>query len=281
MMDLDFSALLVLAVFVTGVLWALDALLWEPKRRRAALALEQPGGIYDKATREEAQEKILKEPLLIEYSRSLFPVLLIVLILRAFIVEPFRIPSGSMMPTLLAGDFILVNKFSYGLRLPVINTKVVELGEPQRGDVVVFRYPVDPSTDYIKRVIALPGDHVSYVNKQLIINGEPVRQTAAGSYVGVGSGVAMTGAQVWDEQLFEVNHQILIEPHKGTFERMEFDVPEGSYFVMGDNRDNSNDSRYWGFVPEQNLVGKAFMIWMYWDSKAGGVAWSRLGSTIE
>ena len=280
-MDFDFSAILVLAVFITGIIWALDAMLWEPKRRRAAVALADSGKIHGLEALEEAKEKALKEPLLIEYSRSLFPVLLIVLLLRSFIVEPFRIPSGSMMPTLLVGDFILVNKFSYGLRLPVVNTKVVGLGDPVRGDVVVFRYPKDPATDYIKRVIGLPGDRVVYYKKQLIINGQPIVQTDFSSYTGVGSGVSMSGASLRTEQLFDVNHQILVEENKGIFEGMEFVVPEGNYFVMGDNRDNSNDSRYWGFVPDENLVGKAFMIWMNWDSKASGVAWGRIGSSIE
>lgn len=280
-MDFDFSAILVLAVVVSGILWALDVKLWEPKRVRAAEALSGSGQIQDADTLEEAQEKLLKEPLLIEYSRSLFPVLLIVLLLRSFIFEPFRIPSGSMMPTLLVGDFILVNKFSYGLRLPVVNSKIIDIAEPERGDVVVFRYPKDPSTDYIKRVIGLPGDHVIYVNKQLFVNGQPVKQLGTESYVGVGSGVSMSGAALREEQLFGANHQILLEENKGIYERMDFRVPEDSYFVMGDNRDNSNDSRYWGFVPEQNLVGKAFMIWMNWDSKASGVAWGRIGTSIE
>lgn len=280
-MDFDFSAILALAVLVAGVIWALDVTFWEPRRRHAADALTGAGTIKGMDTLHEAKEKLLKEPLLIEYSRSLFPVLLIVLLLRSFIVEPFRIPSGSMMPTLLVGDFILVNKFSYGLRLPVVDSKIVGIGEPERGDVVVFRYPKDPSTDYIKRVIGLPGDRIRYEKKQLTINGQLIKQSDFESYVGVGSGVTMSGASLRDEQLFDANHQILVEANKGIFEGMEFVVPEGSYFVMGDNRDNSNDSRYWGFVPEKNLVGKAFFIWMNWDSKASGIGWGRIGSTIK
>ncbi|WP_455216938.1 signal peptidase I [Kaarinaea lacus] len=229
---------------------------------------------------EQVKEKILKEPVFVEYSRSLFPVILAVLVLRSFLVEPFRIPSGSMMPTLLAGDFILVNKFSYGIRLPVVDTKIIPIGEPERGDVLVFRYPKDPSTDYIKRVIGVPGDRIAYYNKQLFINGEPAVQTGLGRYEGVGTGVSMSGAQVRSEQLSGVTHNILIDEGKGTVEG-EFSVPEGQYFVMGDNRDNSNDSRYWGFVPEENLVGKAFMIWMNWDSSAGGITWNRIGNDIE
>jgi signal peptidase I len=264
-MNFDFPAIMVTAVFFTGTVWALDAWLWAPKRRAQAATSEA---------------SMLKEPLLVEYSRSLFPVILIVLLLRSFLVEPFRIPSGSMMPTLLVGDFILVNKFAYGLRLPVLDTKFVGVGEPKRGDVVVFRYPKDPSIDYIKRVIGLPGDRIAYYDKKLFINGEPMEQSALDTYVGVGSGVSMSGAKVHNEHLGDVQHDILIDPARGTVEG-EFRVPEGHYFMMGDNRDNSNDSRYWGFVPEENLVGKAFMIWMNWDGQGSGVTWARIGNSIE
>jgi signal peptidase I len=264
-MNFDFPAIMVTAVFFTGTVWALDAWLWAPKRRAQAATSEA---------------SMLKEPLLVEYSRSLFPVILIVLLLRSFLVEPFRIPSGSMMPTLLVGDFILVNKFAYGLRLPVLDTKFVGVGEPKRGDVVVFRYPKDPSIDYIKRVIGLPGDRIAYYDKKLFINGEPMEQSALDTYVGVGSGVSMSGAKVHNEHLGDVQHDILIDPTRGTVEG-EFRVPEGHYFMMGDNRDNSNDSRYWGFVPEENLVGKAFMIWMNWDGQGSGVTWARIGNSIE
>ena len=278
-MDFDFPLIMVTAVFVTGILWVLDVLLWAPKRRNAAEALSaQTPGNDDSV--EIAKQELLKEPVLVEYSRSLFPVILAVLVLRSFIIEPFRIPSGSMMPTLLAGDFILVNKFAYGVRLPVVDTKIIPVGKPERGDVLVFRYPKNPSIDYIKRVIGLPGDKVSYYNKQLFINGEPATQTGLGTYDGVGAGVSMAGAQIRSENLTGVKHNILIDAQKGTLEG-EFQVPEGRYFVMGDNRDNSNDSRYWGVVPEENLVGKAFMIWMNWDATAGGVTWSRIGNDIK
>jgi signal peptidase I len=277
-MDFNFPAIMVSAVFITGVIWLLDALWLAPKRRLAADGLSAQGG--DAQNLDEAKDQLLKEPVLVEYSRSLFPVILAVLVLRSFVVEPFRIPSGSMMPTLLVGDFILVNKFAYGVRLPVINTKILDAGEPERGDVVVFRYPKNPSVDYIKRVIGLPGDKVAYYNKKLFINGEPAKQEAQGTFIGTGSGVSMSGAKKRLERLLGVDHQILIDESRGTMEG-EFTVPEGQYFVMGDNRDNSNDSRYWGFVPEENLVGKAFMIWMNWDSKGSGVAWDRLGNSIE
>jgi signal peptidase I len=185
-----------------------------------------------------------------------------------------------MMPTLLVGDFILVNKFAYGIRLPVLNTKIIDIGEPQRGDVVVFRYPKDPSVDYIKRVVGLPGDRIGYYNKMLYINGKPVPEVPDGVYVGTGSGVSMSGASERLEQLGDVQHQILVMPRTPGLEG-EYVVPENQYFVMGDNRDNSNDSRYWGTVPEQNLVGKAFRIWMNWDSANGGIDWKRIGRKIQ
>ena len=282
-MDFDFPLIMVTAVFITGALWALDIVLWAPKRRTAAESLfAQSSEDDDKSddSIEIAKQELLKEPVFVEYSRSLFPVILAVLVLRSFVVEPFRIPSGSMMPTLLAGDFILVNKFSYGVRLPVIDTKIISVGKPERGDVLVFRYPKNPSIDYIKRVVGLPGDKVAYYNKQLFINGEPATQTGLGTYEGVGAGVIMAGAQILSEDLTGVEHNILVDAQKGTLEG-EFEVPGGRYFVMGDNRDNSNDSRYWGVVPEENLVGKAFMIWMNWDSTASGVTWSRIGNDIK
>lgn len=274
-MSFDFPTILVAATFLTGIIWAADAMWFAPRRRQQAAALGSRGG-------EDSLElkKALKEPTLVEYAKSFFPVILAVLLLRSFLVEPFRIPSGSMMPTLLSGDFILVNKFTYGIRLPVLNKKVYPLGDPQRGDVAVFRFPLDPGTDYIKRVIGLPGDHIEYKDKTLFINGEKVPQIPAGSYIGVGSGLSMSGAAIREEQLGDVKHQILVMPRMGG-KTSDVIVPEGHYFVMGDNRDNSNDSRYWGFVPDENLVGKAFMIWMNFDGAAGGVDWDRIGNSIQ
>lgn len=258
-MDYDFSFFLVAATFVTGVLWGA---YW--------LYLKWAHQPYD----------VEKEPILVEYARSFFPVVLIVLLLRSFLVEPFRIPSGSMMPTLLIGDFILVNKFSYGVRLPVLNNKVIELGEPERGDIVVFRFPKQPTVDYIKRVIGLPGDRIAYFDKKLYVNGKLVQQTSLGRYQGVGQGNSMTGAEHLEEDLTGVKHSILISRGVPTVEDV-FVVPQGQYFVMGDNRDNSNDSRYWGTVPEANLVGKAFFIWMNWDWQNNGVAFNRLGTILK
>jgi len=273
-MHFDFPTFLVLATFLTGGIWLVDALFFARKRK------QRVGQIG--ASR--------KEPLLVEYSRSFFPVILIVLILRSFIVEPFRIPSGSMMPTLLVGDFILVNKFTYGIRLPVLNKKVVENNDPQRGDVVVFKYPQNPTLDYIKRVIGVPGDSVHYQNKTLFINGVPQKQTPIGAYTGVGSGARETGTLKNIEDLGGIEHEVLVNPMAPDFGygcqvllRGPITVPDDHYFVMGDNRDNSNDSRCWGLVPEKNLVGKAFGIWMNWDGNKDGlpVAWERIGNSID
>ncbi|MEN8167089.1 MAG: signal peptidase I [Pseudomonadota bacterium] len=281
-MNFDFPTFLVAASALTGGIWLIDALLFASKRKQRAVSEAGADG--------EAQVAV-KEPLLVEYSRSFFPVIFAVLILRSFLVEPFRIPSGSMMPTLLVGDFILVNKFSYGIRLPVLNKKVIELGEPQQGDVVVFRYPKQPWIDYIKRVVAVPGDSVRYQDKILYINGKPMPQTPVGMYTGIGSGAQMTGALKSLERLDGIEHNILVHPMApnlamgcNVLRNGPITVPEGHYFAMGDNRDNSNDSRCWGLVPEENLVGKAFGIWMNWDSNLDSfppVAWERIGNGIE
>ena len=275
-MNFDFPALLVGATFFTGLVWLMDALFLAPSRRRKAAALVQAG------TAEDAEPviKALKESTWVEYCKSFFPVILAVLLLRSFLVEPFRIPSGSMMPTLLVGDFILVNKCAYGIRVPVLNRKVVEIDKPERGEVVVFRYPKNPSVDYIKRVVGLPGDKLGYYNKILSINDEPAGQMPAGVYIGKGSGVSMSGASERREQLGDVQHDILVMPRTPGLEG-DYVVGEDEYIVMGDNRDNSNDSRYWGTVPEANLVGKAFRVWMKWDGANGGVDWDRLGKKIN
>ncbi len=277
-MTLDFPLILVLLTFATGGIWLMDILWWGKARRQRAEALRQKG------VGEEEIARQVREPSLIDMSRSFFPIILLVLVVRSFVAEPFRIPSGSMMPTLLVGDFILVNKFSYGLRLPVLNTRFLSLGEPERGDVAVFRYPVDPRIDYIKRVVGVPGDHIRYQDKVLYINGERAEQEPVGVFVGEGSESRMTGARRMREDLLGVEYDILIMPngHHNFSGDFEFVVPEGEYFTMGDNRDNSSDSRAWGSVSEDHLVGKAFLIWMSWDwSKERVVAWERLGTTIK
>lgn len=264
-MNYDFSFWLLLSAIITGLIWAGYELLLR-------FGVMQPSPPMGGET---------TEPWLVDYSRSFFPVILIVLLLRSFLVEPFRIPSASMMPTLLIGDFILVNKFAYGVRLPVTRSKVYEVGAPQRGDIVVFRYPKDPRVDYIKRVIGLPGDRIGYVRKQLYVNGQPIRQTPLTTYIGAGSGGSMTGALRLEEDLTGVVHDILIREGQPSYKEGETTVPDGQYFVMGDNRDNSHDSRFWGTVPEENLVGKAFMIWMNWDWDDPGIAFERLGNRLH
>lgn len=258
----DLATILVLLTLGSGLIWLFDKWFFAP--RRAA--------------------KKNKVPLTVDLARSLFPVFLIVLLLRSFLVEPFRIPSGSMMPTLLVGDFILVNKFSYGIRLPMFNNKVIEIGEPQRGDIVVFRYPEDPSIPYIKRIIALPGDYLEYndTNKMLYINNEPVPQQFVKTYIGVGAGSGMTGSELRIEELPGATHNILINPKGGQPALInKWIVPPKQYVVFGDNRDNSRDSRFWGTVPEENLIGKAFFIWMNWDLKNGGISWQRIGTNLH
>lgn len=258
-----FEIILVVLTLFTGLVWLLDK-LWLAKRRAAREGLLDDG----------------KEPMVVDYSKAFFPVLAVVLILRSFVAEPFRIPSNSMMPTLLTGDFILVNKFTYGLRLPINNHKFVALGEPVRGDVVVFRPPHHPDQDWIKRVVGLPGDRIGYHDNQVSVNGQVLSYAPVGVYQGTGNGTEMTGAEELQENLLGREHHVLERTNLPFLDQGEGDwvVPAGHYFVMGDNRDNSEDSRYWGFLPEQNLRGKAFLIWMNID---GGVDTSRIGSRIK
>ena len=262
---------MVLLVLASGLIWAFDALILA-RRRRATTN----GGVS-------SDGGILSEPVppsrIVEYARSFFPVFLIVLLLRSFLVEPFRIPSGSMMPTLLIGDFILVNKFTYGVRLPIADHKLIDVGSPQRGDVVVFRYPQDPSTPFIKRVVGLPGDRIGYHDKVLYINDTPAEQVILGEYVGTGPGSTMTGASVRKERIESCIYDILVQQGFPSREGNAV-VPSNHYFVLGDNRDNSRDSRYWGTVPDSHLIGKAFTIWLNAGLKHG-VKWSRIGTAID
>lgn len=267
-MIFDFAALLVLLTVASGVTWAIDALFFARNRKPSATGART-------------------EPLIVDYARSLFPVFLVVLVLRSFIVEPFRIPSASMMPTLLRGDFILVNKFDYGLRLPVLNTRVFGDGKPERGDVVVFRYPRDPAVPFIKRVVGVPGDHLQYKNKTLIINGTQIELDFKGIYHSNGVGKRENGSYLMEEQLDELKHEVLINPLQHSSQEIDRVIPDGSYIVLGDNRDNSRDSRYWGLVPDENLVGRAFYIWMNWSNdsffnlSSWDMDWQRIGSTIQ
>jgi signal peptidase I len=250
----DFALILVLATALSGAIWSVDA-AWLRARRTADAA----------------------EPKMVEYARSFFPVLLLVLLVRSFLFEPFRIPSSSMMPTLLVGDFIFVNKYAYGLRLPVINTKIVDIGEPRRGDVIVFRLPSEPGTNYIKRLVGLPGDTIRYANKKLYVNDQPVELFAEGMY----DGEDQPGSLLVRERLGPVEHEILLLPAQRSLEGT-FVVPPGHYFMMGDNRDNSRDSRYdgVGFIPEGNVVGRAVRIWMNWNFP-GMPKWHRIGNAVE
>ena len=313
-MEFDFSAILLALTVLFGVVWGLDRLFLYKKRKAR---LDAAGSEY-------------RDPAPVDWARSLFPVVLAVLVLRSFVAEPFRIPSGSMMPTLDVGDFILVNKFAYGLRLPVFNTKILSLGEPKRGDVVVFRFPGYPcrdasghmrriggaegeipmlddgrcpdpmpsvqSEDWIKRVIGLPGDTIEVHDSQITINGKPVPEQELGPYVGNPARTSdeellVYGATVWKESLPRGDgtreHLVARMPNRMPTnaipnELVPSKVPQGCYLVMGDDRENSIDSRWWGCMPERNLVGKAFLIWFSWQGwGTGGVAWKRIGTLIH
>jgi signal peptidase I len=281
-MNIDFAAVLVVLTGLTGGIWLLDTLVLAPRRARVPVAGETGT----------APPVAVKLPWYVDLSKSFFPVILAVLALRSFVVEPFRIPSDSMVPTLLNGDFILVNKFTYGLRLPVLNTKVIGNGQPQRGDVVVFRYPPDPAVAYIKRVVGLPGDRLAYRGGQLSINGQPVSLTP------LPADPAAPGYQPFEERLGAAQHRMQtqtgshrglagfwpdIQPRRepdGTMS-WEYQVPAGHYFMMGDNRDNSSDSRVWGPLPEENLIGRAFFIWMNWDCITLRGQCGRIGDDIK
>ena len=283
----NFALLLFLATVVTGAYWLAERLYFLPRRRRAAQAIEdaaaQRRAELDRMgiakvdlDVQEAKGRILMQPWWLDWTAGLFPVIATVFVLRSFLFEPFKIPSGSMIPTLLVGDLILVNKFTYGVRLPVIHTKLTGGNAPQRGDVMVFRYPPQPNMDYIKRVVGVPGDEVAYLNKRLSVNGQPVPTTAVPDFFDEG---AMRYFKQYEEQLGAQPHRLLNNPEAPAFVQGASDfayrdhcrysvegvvckVPSGHYFMMGDNRDNSLDSRYWGFVPDANIVGKAFFVWM-------------------
>jgi signal peptidase I len=274
-MDFDFALLLVVLTGISGVVWLFDAIALRARRARRAEGIRSMTALSDEE-RDARAKDALRESVPVEYARSFFPVLLLILVVRSFVAEPFKIPSGSMMPTLLVGDFILVNKFAYGLRLPVLNTKVLDIGEPKRGDVFVFRYPQNPKEDYIKRVIGLPGDEIRYQNKVLYVNGKEVAETDLGAYTGPAEpGHPVDDARTKEEDLEGVHHRILELSRAWGGKEGTWTVPPGHYFAMGDNRDNSADSRYWGFVPEANLVGKAIVIWMNFDGLG------RIGTLIK
>jgi signal peptidase I len=274
----DFALALVLITAAFFVIWLVDRVAFARRRRERAAA--------------EGQKP--HEPVLVDYARSFFPVILAVLLFRTFLLEPFRIPSGSMMPTLLVGDFVLVNKFAYGLRLPVSNTRILDTGEPKRGDIAVFRYPENPKEDYIKRIVGVPGDTIKVVGEEVSVNGKPVPQALVGEYHGTDKvslqmeeNPNMSPVQLYTEDLGGIKHSTLHFRYTETYNCIgsggtltpdggcEWKVPQGAYFAMGDNRDDSADSRFWGFVPEKNLAGKAFFIWF---SLAD---WHRIGTVLH
>ncbi len=287
----NFALLLFLATIVTGAYWLAERFYFLPQRQKAAATLEAEDTKrrqnLDKLGIQQvdgditaAKARLLMQPWWLDWTAGLFPVIVTVFLLRSFLVEPFKIPSGSMIPTLLVGDLILVNKFTYGLRLPVLNTKITEGNKPQRGDVMVFRYPPKPSLDYIKRIVGVPGDTVAYLNKRLIINGQTLTTEAMPEFFDED---AMRYFKQFEETLGAKKHRLLVDDNRPAFipgasnfpgrdacnytvEGVTCKVPEGHYFMMGDNRDNSLDSRYWGFVPEANIVGKAFFVWMNFGS---------------
>ena len=285
---MNFALILFVLTVFTGVLYAADKLVFRPQRKakaarlladfdsrnRAALDRHEP---IVEQERKSLEDGAVRQPAWLEYTASFFPVILVVFLLRSFLFEPFRIPSGSMVPTLEIGDLILVNKYEYGIRLPVVNKKVLDLGQPKRGDVMVFRYPLNTSQDYIKRVVGLPGDRVEYVNKQLTINGQPVPLEKVEPYY---ESERMRSYPQFAERLGDTLHRLIVDDsvspgmgreapgntHPGACQYsgsgVVCQVPPGHYFMMGDNRDNSEDSRFWGFVPDENIVGRAFFIWM-------------------
>ncbi|MDE1948658.1 MAG: signal peptidase I [Burkholderiales bacterium] len=284
----DFALLLFILTSVTLLFWLAERFRFKPAREAAAARLETE----DAARRAqlasqgiqkvdgdvaEGKARLLAQPWWLDWTAGLFPVILVVFLLRSFLFEPFKIPSGSMIPTLLVGDLILVNKFDYGIRLPVINKKIIANHDPQRGDVMVFRYPLDPRVDYIKRVVGVPGDVIHYANQKLTINGQPVPEKPLGDYYNEDQ---LRYSPIFEEQLGAVRHKILVDPNRPSYfgsdphdfplhqncqygsDGMTCKVPPGHYFMMGDNRDDSEDSRFWGFVPDANIVGRAFFVWM-------------------
>ena len=295
----NFALILFVLMVITGVIWCVDRFVLARQRRVAAdsalaaldardARLTAQGVKPDNTNRAAIEAAILRQPTWVEYSGSFFPVIALVFVLRSFLYEPFKIPSSSMVPTLLIGDLILVNKYTYGIRLPVLNQKIIEVGDPQRGDVMVFKYPKDMSQDYIKRVIGVPGDKIAYENKRLTVNGKAVEYTPMDDYLEEES---LEYRQQFSEALPNVTHRILTMKSRRNFDPSQVDnfpnhdacvytedtfsctVPAGNYFMMGDNRDNSADSRYWGFVPNKNIVGKAFFVWMNFGNlkRIGGI----------
>jgi signal peptidase I len=257
-LSLDFPLLLTLFVIITGLITLADTVFLAKRRKEDT-----------------------KLPYAVEFSRSFFPALLLVWIIRSFIIQPYRVPTGSLEPTILPGDFIAVKQFSYGLRLPVINLKIVRISEPHRGDIALFHWPVDPKKLFVKRVIGLPGDHITYQDKLLTINGKPMTQGFLGKAKDIEQDGMTSEVDQKIEDLNGIKHRIFVKPNTRDLVDIDIVVPEGHYFMMGDNRDDSDDSRSWGFVPENLLIGQAFGIWMSWDSQNHQIRWNRIGRVIK
>ncbi|CAN5440603.1 signal peptidase I [soil metagenome] len=298
----NFALILFVLTIVTGAIWFLDVFYLAKQRRIKADAalvefdarnakLKSDGIKLEENGRAALEESMLRQPTWIEYSGSFFPVIALVFFLRSFLFEPFKIPSSSMVPTLLIGDLILVNKFTYGVRLPIINKKIIEVNEPKRGDVMVFKYPKDVSLDYIKRIVGVPGDKIVYKNKRLAVNGKELSYKEMPDFLNQDG--QLSYSKQFSEDLTGVEHKLLNNDDRPSFvinprdypyrdhctynaEGFACTVPAGHYFMMGDNRDNSEDSRYWGFVPDKNIVGKAFFVWMNYDNFPNNL--KRIGS---
>lgn len=270
-MNFNFELILFYATVISGLIALFDLVFLGKKRREA----------YQLSNKNVTNPPEMKYPLLIEYARSFFPILLIVFLLRSFLFEPFRIPSSSLEPTLLVGDFLLVNKFNYGLRLPVVHKEVFKINQPKRGDIFVFRFPANPSIDFIKRVIGLPGDHIKYIDKVLYVNGQKIPQEMLASVTRIDEQGITQPVLLKQEDLLGVKHDIYQNKNQSSENFDDIIVPEGMYFAMGDNRDDSADSRYWGFVPDKNIIGKAVLILGSWDSSKYRLRLSRSFQKIE
>lgn len=254
----DFPFFLTLAVIVTGVLSAMDVFYFAKRRDASA-----------------------SQPYIFEFARSFFIPLLAVWSIRSFLIQPYRVPTGSLEPTVMPGDFIAVKQYSYGMRMPVLRKKIIAIGEPKRGDIALFFWPVDEEKRFVKRVVGVPGDHVVYKDKKLTINGKAIPQTLIGDAMSEEPGQLPKRVVHYRENLLGVQHDIYVRPDSYDMKTVDVTVPEGYYFMMGDNRDDSDDSRYWGMVPEANLIGQAFGVWMSWDSNNSKFRWHRVGTGVS
>lgn len=263
-MFFDFLNILALLTVFTGVIYIVDV-IWRAKKKQT-LPKDEKGKT--------------KHPIIIDYARSFFPILLIVLLIRAFVVQPYRVPTGSLEPTIMPGDMILVNQYDYGLKVPIWNKQLINIDTPHIGQIALFRWPVSPSVTFVKRVIGVPGDHISYINKVLYINGKKAKQKFIKNTMEISDSGKTWPVKEYEENLNGVKHLIFIRPDRSTRDFKNLVVPQGEYFMMGDNRDDSDDSRFWGFVPFNDFVGRALFVWMSWDSAKHRVRWNRIGTKL-